>query len=98
MRGLVGRWRSDTFIINATVFYILDIGRACGSEYNSYIYRIDDLSPFMRKPVNAICEQKMRRLACASAQSDRSLTGEFVVHCPDSILPLLTVAEIQDTT
>ena len=42
----------------------------------------------MRKPVYAICEQHSR-----SAQP-RSLISAFVVHCLDSILPLLAISEI----
>ena len=48
----------------------------------------------MRKPVYAICEQERRRLACASAQSERSLISAFVVRCLNSIISLLAIAEI----
>ena len=37
----------------------------------------------MRKPVYGICEQH-----------PRSLISAFVVHCPDSIIPLVSISEI----
>ena len=43
----------------------------------------------MRKPVYAICEQQRRRSTCASAQSDQRLCCSL----PDSIIPLLAIAE-----
>ena len=43
----------------------------------------------MRKPVFAICEQQRCKSACASVQSDQS----FVVHCLDSIIPILAIAK-----
>ena len=43
----------------------------------------------MRKPVYSICEQQRRRSACASTQSDSA----FVVHCLDSIIPLVPISE-----
>ena len=37
------------------------------------MYHTDHVSPVMRKPVFAICEQQRRRSACASVQSDQRL-------------------------
>ena len=45
----------------------------------------------MRKPVFAICEQQRRKSASASA---RSLISGFVVHCLDSIIPLVFISGI----
>ena len=41
------------------------------------------MSPVMRKPVYAICEKQMIRSASA-----------FVVHCLDSIIPILTKSNV----
>ena len=49
------------------------------------------MSHVMRKAVYAICEQQRRRSACASAQSDLST---FVVHCLDSMIPLVSIPKI----
>ena len=46
------------------------------------------MSHIMRKPVYAVCKQQRRRSACP-----RSLISAFVVHCLDSIIPLLAIAE-----
>ena len=45
----------------------------------------------MRKPVFAICEQQSADEPAHSC----SLISPFVVHCLDSIIPLLAIAEIQ---
>ena len=45
---------------------------------------ISYLSHVMRKPVYAICEQ----------QRHRSAIHAFIVHCLDSIIPLLAIAKI----
>ena len=43
----------------------------------------------MTKPDFAICKQQKHRSACAS-----SLISAFVVHCLDSIIPLVSISEI----
>ena len=47
------------------------------------------MSPFMRKPVYAICEQQRHRSACISAQSDQCLCCLL----PDRIIPLLAISK-----
>ena len=44
----------------------------------------------MRKFVHAMCEQQRRRSACPPA----GLIRAFVVHCLDSIIPLVSISEI----
>ena len=47
----------------------------------------------MRKPVYAICEQQRRITADQSAHS-HNLISTFIVHCLDSIIPLVSISEI----
>ena len=54
------------------------------------VFNYHQMSHAMRKPVYAICEQQRRRLACASPQS----VQHFVVHCLDSVIPVLVIVEI----
>ena len=56
----------------------------CITKYPPY------LSHVMRKPVYAICDQQRRRSYLASA----SLISAFVVHCLDSIIPLVSISKI----
>ena len=48
--------------------------------------QVNDMNHIMRKPVYAICEQQRRR--------SRSLISASVVHCLDSIKPLIAIAKI----
>ena len=47
----------------------------------------------MRKPAFAICEQQRRSSACALRSLIR-LISTFVIHCLDSIIPLVSIHKI----
>ena len=72
--------------MNARTRYIEKIA-ICSVE----IYlKVLHVSHFVRKLVFAICEQQMRRSACASAQSDRRLC----FRCLYSIISILAISKI----
>ena len=48
------------------------------------------IEPHHEKTCYAIHKQQRRRSACASAQSDHA----FVLHCLDSIIPLVSISKI----
>ena len=60
------------------------------SPFSFCYFAKDKMSHFMRKPVYAICEQQRRRSACASTQSEQ----RFCFYCLDSIISLVSIAEI----
>ena len=47
------------------------------------------MNHFMRKPVYAICEEQW----CNQPANLLSLISPFVVHCQDSIIPLVSISE-----